>query len=73
MMNFTKNGKNEYYYKLKEQHHWDNCKYYGSLATAHVEKGFIHDILFEYYSMRERLSYKKYRKFLEKQWKDLES
>lgn len=70
MMKFKfvdRSAENEYY-KLKEEHHWNNYKYFGTLATAHVVKGFVHDVLFKYYSIREKLSYRKYRKFLEKQW-----
>lgn len=68
MMNFIdRNAKNEYY-KLKEEHYWNNYRYFSALAMAHVVKGFVHDVLFKYYSIREKLSYRKYKKFRDAQW-----
>ena len=66
MMNFKNINSKDEYYKLKEEHYWNNYTYFGSLATAHSVKGGVHAILFKYYIVREGFSHKKYRKYLEK-------
>lgn len=68
MMKFESTEVRNDYYKIKEEFYWDSYKYYGTMATIHVVKGIVHDILFKYYTIKENRAYKKYVHYRNKQW-----